>query len=193
MNTTQESVAQTQFLTFFLGEEEYAIGILQVREIMPFGDLTKVPKTPPAIRGVINIRGSVVPVVDLAVKFGLPRSPITKRSCIVIVEVDLQGEQTVMGVLTDSVNQVVELHPDQIEVAPNFGTPIRVDYLKGLVAIGKKFLLILDIGRILSIQELLTAGAIHQTAARAEKASGADSPMDPREASPCNHSPGPDE
>src|SRR5215472_10506669 len=94
---------QTQYLGFHVAGEEYGIGILRVREILEYDVLTRVPTTPPSIRGVINLRGSVVPVVDLAVKLGLPESVVTKRTCIVVVEVDFEGERTVMGVLADAV------------------------------------------------------------------------------------------
>lgn len=146
--------AGSQHLTFTLAGEEFAIGILQVREIIEYDVLTRVPMTPPYIRGVINLRGSVVPVIDLSVKFGLPESPVTRRSCIVIVEVDLEGERTVMGVVADAVKQVIDLMPSEIETAPAFGTKVRVDFLRGLGKAEKKFVLILDIDRILTAEEL---------------------------------------
>jgi len=164
---------QTQCLTFHVAGEEYAIGILRVKEIIEYGTLTKVPTTPPAIRGVINLRGSVVPVVDLAVKFGLPETPITKRTCIIVVEVDLDGERTVMGLVAEGVSQVMDLRPQDIEAPPAFGTAVRVNYLRGLGKIGKKFVLILDIDRVLSTTELLAAAAL-QTAA--PEAAGATPP-----------------
>ena len=105
----RETAEQGQYLGLFIGEEEYAIGILRVREILQFESITRVPGTPRSVRGVINVRGSVVPVVDLAVKFGLPESVVTRRTCIVILEVQAEGEATVMGVMADSVSQVVEL------------------------------------------------------------------------------------
>jgi purine-binding chemotaxis protein CheW len=160
MNPVQDAVEQTQYLTFFLGGEEYAIGILQVKEILEYDTLTKVPQTPASIRGVINLRGSVVPVVDLAAKFGLPPSPVTKRTCIVIVEVDLAGQRTVMGVLADAVSQVMDLTAADIEAPPAFGTAVRVDYLQGMGKVGKKFVLILDVDRVLSAPELLGAQAL---------------------------------
>ena len=149
MHPVQDAVEQTQYLTFYLAGEEYAIGILQVKEILEYDTLTKVPQTPASIRGVINLRGSVVPVVDLAAKFGLPPSPVTKRTCIVIVEVDLDGQRTVMGVLADAVSQVMDLAPTDVEPPPAFGTAVRVDYLQGMWKVGKKFVLILDVDRVL--------------------------------------------
>ena len=157
MSATQLAIEQTQYLSFYLAGEEYALGILKVREIIEYDTLTSVPRTPPFIRGVINLRGSVVPVIDLAIKFGLPESVITKWTCIVIVEIDFEGEQIVMGLLADSISQVIDLPPEEIEEPPSFGTTVDVDYLLGMGRSGKKFVLILDIDRVLSSKELQTA------------------------------------
>ena len=156
---------QAQYLGFFVAEEEYAIGILRVREILEFDTVTRVPTTPPSIRGVINLRGRVVPVVDLAVKLGLPESPITKRTCVVVVEVDLEGERTVMGVLADAVSQVLDLPASEIEPPPAFGPRVRVDCLLGMGRAGKKFVLLLDIDKLLSTDELAVAAQVVEAAA----------------------------
>jgi purine-binding chemotaxis protein CheW len=153
-----------QYLTFHLGDEEYAVGILQVREIIEYGIVTRVPTTPPFIRGVINVRGSVVPVIDLAVKFGLAPNPVSRRTCILLIEVEIAGEPTIMGVVADSVSQVVDLLPGDIEPAPPFGTRVHVDYLLGMVKLGDKFALLLDIDRILSTDELLQVSEVPQEA-----------------------------
>jgi len=181
MGPVQDVTEQTQYLTFYLAGEEYAIGILQVKEILEYDTLTKVPQTPPSIRGVINLRGSVVPVVDLAAKFGLPASPVTKRTCIVIVEVDLAGQRTVMGVLADAVSQVMDLTAADIEAPPAFGTSVRVDYLQGMGKVGKKFVLILDVDRVLSAPELLAAEAL--AAAEANRPPGNVTPDGEKEGS----------
>ncbi len=162
MDAAKSAVDETQHLGFYIGGEEYAIGILRVREILEYDTITKVPGTPASIRGVINLRGSVVPVVDLALKFGLPESPVTKRTCIVVVEVDLDGERTVMGVMADAVSQVIDLGPEDVEPPPAFGTRVHMDYLLGMGKAGKKFILILDIDRVLSVDELLQAAAAVQ-------------------------------
>ena len=141
---------QTQYLSFQLAGEEYAVSILRVKEIIEYGTLTKVPQTPPSIRGVINLRGRVVPVMDLALKLGIGPSPITPRSCIIILEVDLDSERVVMGVIADIVNQVIELLPDDILPAPAFGARIRVDFVRGMGKAGSKFVLILDIDKVLA-------------------------------------------
>lgn len=146
---------QAQYLGFFVAEEEYAIGILRVREILEYDTVTRVPTTPRSIRGVINLRGRVVPVVDLAVKLGLPESVVTRRTCIVVVEVDLEGERTVMGVLADSVSQVLDLAADAIEPPPHFGTGLRVDCILGMGRTDRKFVLLLDIDKALASDELV--------------------------------------
>jgi len=157
-----ETTNQMQYLTFHLAGEEYAIGILQVKEIIEYDALTKVPMTPPWVRGVINLRGSVVPVIDLAVKFGQPDRPVGKRTCIVIVEVDLGGERTVMGIVADAVSQVMDLPPEEITAPPAFGTKVRTDYLKGMGKAGKKFVLILDTDRVLSADELEIVASLQE-------------------------------
>jgi purine-binding chemotaxis protein CheW len=152
----QLPVSTVQYLTFFTASEEYAISIVKVSEIVEYEAVTTVPNTPVWIRGVTNLRGKVVPVVDLAVKFGLPASGISKFSCIIITEVMFQGENLTMGVLADSVSQVIELSADEIEATPPFGTRVKTEYLLGMGAMGKKFCLILDIDKVLSADELLT-------------------------------------
>jgi purine-binding chemotaxis protein CheW len=155
-----ESSKQTQYLTFHLAGEEYAVGILKVKEIIEYGTLTVVPQTPRSVRGVINLRGNVVPVVDLAIKFGMEPSPITNRTCIVIVEVALHGEQAVMGMIADSVSQVIDLPRSELLSPPAFGTRIKADFLHGMAKAGNKFLLILDIDKVLAADELGAHAAI---------------------------------
>ena len=149
------STSIEQYLTFLTAGEEYAISIAKVSEIVEYEAVTTVPNTPIWISGVTNLRGSVIPVVDLAAKFGLPASIISKFSCIIITEVIFQGENLTMGVLADSVKQVIELSADQIEQTPPFGTRVKTEYLLGMGALGKKFCMILDIDKVLSADELL--------------------------------------
>lgn len=140
----------TQYLSFQLAGEEFAFGILRVKEILEYDTLTRVPNAPPAVRGVINLRGAVVPVVDLATLFGLPATTVTKRSCVIIVEVRVDEQELVMGILADAVNQVIELAPETIEPPPAFGSRVRVEYLIGMGKLdARKFVLILDIDRLL--------------------------------------------
>ena len=150
---TEQNVQQ--YLTFMIGGEEYAISLLKVKEIIEYDTVTHVPKTPEWIRGVINLRGSVVPVIDLAVKFRQAPSVAGKLTCIVITEVQCGEEATVMGIMADSVRQVIDLRPQEIEEAPTFGTRVKVDYLLGMARSGKKFCLLLDTEKVLSTDELL--------------------------------------
>ncbi|MGA2345751.1 MAG: chemotaxis protein CheW [Candidatus Sulfotelmatobacter sp.] len=151
----QPPVSVVQYLTFFTAGEEYAVNIGKVKEIVKYEAVTTVPNTPAWIRGVTNLRGTVVPVVDLAVKFGLAGSGISKFSCIIITEVLFQGEKLTMGVLADSVSQVIELSDGDIEETPPFGTRVKIEYLLGMGPLGKKFCLILDIDKVLSADEIL--------------------------------------
>jgi purine-binding chemotaxis protein CheW len=152
---TRESVEQQQYLTFLLANEEYAISILKVKEIIEYDTVTTVPKTPKWVRGVINLRGNVVPVVDLAVKFGLEAKPVTKTTCIVIVETLYESQTTTIGVVADAVSQVMDLTTGDIQPVPEFGTKVKVDYLLGMAQLGKKFALLLDVDKVLSTDELL--------------------------------------
>ena len=155
MDPRQSDGAPSQYLSFFIDGEEYAIGILQVKEIIRWGTITKVPTTPRWIRGVLNLRGLVVPVVDLAAKFGIRETPVTGQTCVVIVETDLDGERTLMGVVADAVSQVLDFRAEDVGEPPPFGTRIRVDYIVGMGKVGKKFVHILDIDGVLSAAELM--------------------------------------
>ncbi|MBZ5526734.1 MAG: chemotaxis protein CheW [Acidobacteriia bacterium] len=152
---TKEKVDQQQYLTFLLAGEEYAINILQVKEIIEYDTVTTVPKTPKWIRGVINLRGSVVPVVDLGIKFGMEERAVTKTSCIVIIETRFEGQGAVIGIVADAVSQVMDLAATDIRAVPEFGTQVKVDYLLGMAQVGKKFALLLDVDKVLFSDELL--------------------------------------
>jgi purine-binding chemotaxis protein CheW len=153
---TREMVEQQQYLTFFLAGEEYAITILKVKEIIEYHTVTTVPKTPNWVRGVINLRGAVVPVVDLAVKFGMEERPVMRTTCIVIVEGCFGEQNATMGVIADAVSQVIDLSASEIQEPPSFGTRIRVDYLLGVTQLGNKFALMLDVDKVLSTDELVS-------------------------------------
>ncbi|MBI5847452.1 MAG: chemotaxis protein CheW [Nitrospirae bacterium] len=144
----------TQYLTFKLDEEVFAVDISKVREVLDFTSVTKVPRTPDFMRGVINLRGSVVPVVDMRLKFGMSETEKTVNTCIIIVEVNLDNETTVLGALADSVQEVMDLEPDQIEPAPRIGTRLRTEFIKGMGKKDDHFIMILDIDKIFSSEEL---------------------------------------
>lgn len=144
----------TQYLTFKLDAEVFAVDISKVREVLDFTTVTKVPRTPDFMRGVINLRGSVVPVVDMRLKFGMSETEKTVNTCIIIVEINLDNETTVLGALADSVQEVMDLEPDQIEPAPRIGTRLKTEFIKGMGKKDDHFIMILDIDRIFSSEEL---------------------------------------
>ncbi len=153
-----------QFLTFMLAGETYAIGILGIKEIIEYAALTEVPMMPPSVRGVINLRGAVVPVVDLLARFSQASSPVTKRTCVVIVEVaadadDSRGRQ-VIGVVVDAVNEVIDIGPSDIEPAPTFGSRIRTDFIQGMGKVKGRFVILLDVDHVLALDELNHATAL---------------------------------
>jgi purine-binding chemotaxis protein CheW len=145
---------EQQYLTFQLGDEMFAIGILSIREIIEYGFVTDVPMTPAFIRGVINLRGAVVPVLDLAVRFGRQARDSTKRTCIVIVEIETDKGNHEIGVVVDAVNEVLEISHNDIEPPPEFGARIRNDFIKGMGKINGKFVVLLDVNQVLSVEEV---------------------------------------
>ncbi len=144
----------TQYLTFKLEDEVFALDISKVREVLDFTTVTKVPKTPEFMRGVINLRGNVVPVVDLKLKFGMSRTEKTVNTCIIITEVTVDNETTVLGALADSVQEVMDLEPGQIEAAPKIGTRLNTEFIRGMGKRDNSFVIILDIDKVFSIDEL---------------------------------------
>lgn len=152
---------QQQYLTFMLGGETFAIGILGIKEIIEYHGLTEVPMMPACIRGVINLRGAVVPVLDLAARFGKPSSEVTKKTCIVIVEVQSGEDRHDMGVVVDAVNAVLEIPASEIEPPPSFGAKIRSDFIAGMGKVAGKFVILLNVNAVLSTEEI---GALGQMA-----------------------------
>jgi purine-binding chemotaxis protein CheW len=143
-----------QFLTFMLGGEVFAIGILSIKEIIEYASLTRVPMMPGYVRGVINLRGAVVPVLDVSVRFGREPTPVSKRTCIVIIEVEAGGVRQEMGVVVDAVNSVLEIAPPQIEPPPAFGARIRTDFIRGMGKVEGKFVIILNVEHLLAADEI---------------------------------------
>jgi purine-binding chemotaxis protein CheW len=144
----------TQFLTFVLNGEAYGLNILNIKEIIDYGHITKVPMMPGYIAGVINLRGSVVPVVDLALRFSQKASERTKRSSIVILEVEYEEQKLEIGITVDVVNEVLDILAGEIEPTPSFGTKIRTDFICGMGKVGEKLLVLLDVENVLSVAEL---------------------------------------
>jgi purine-binding chemotaxis protein CheW len=155
--SVSEITETRQYLTFKLGNEIYATDVAKVREVLDLTTITQIPRTPDFMAGVINLRGSVVPVVDLRLCFEMSKTESTRNTCIVVVEVLLDNESTVIGALTDSVEEVIDLEPDQIQPAPRIGTQIRTDFIKGMGKRDTQFIMILDIDRVFSAEELAVA------------------------------------
>lgn len=158
---------QQQYLTFMLNGETYAISILRIKEIIQYDQLTEVPRMPAFIRGVINLRGAVVPVIDLSARFGKPPTQVGGRNCIIIIEVEIEEETHSVGVMVDAVNAVLEISDSEIEPAPSFGTNIHADFIAGMGKINGKFVIILNIQHVLSMDDmtaLATVGSASFTA-----------------------------
>jgi purine-binding chemotaxis protein CheW len=153
-------IEQKQYLTFMLGGEMFSIGILCIKEIIWYANLTEVPMMPSCIRGVINLRGAVVPVMDLSSRFGKPPTTVTKSTCIIILELDAQShsEHQSMGVVVDSVQAVLEIPATEIEPPPTFGAKIRTDFIEGIGKVNGKFVILLDINRVLCTEEIGAMG-----------------------------------
>ena len=152
--SNEENSATIQYLTFKLDEELFAFDIAKVREVLDFTSITEVPQTPDYLRGVINLRGGVVPVMDIRLKFGMSMGQQTVNTCIIIVEVEMDGEKVVMGALVDAVQEVLDLLPDQIEPPPRIGTKLNSAFLLGMGKVEDQFIMILDIDKIFTGDEL---------------------------------------
>ncbi|HYR27858.1 MAG TPA: chemotaxis protein CheW [Thermoanaerobaculia bacterium] len=153
-----------QYLTFAVSGDEYGVAILRVKEIIAFESVTRVPRTPAFIRGVINLRGSVVPVIDVARKFGYGETVPSRSTCTVIVEAEIDGKPLILGLLVDAVSEVVELLPDDIQEPPRFGTQIDVEFLVGMGRAGNRFVLLLDIDKVLAASEVAATIAASEDA-----------------------------
>lgn len=159
---------QNQYLTFQIGREMFAVGILHIREIIEYGSLTTVPMMPEFVRGVINLRGSVVPVIDLSARFGRGESEINRRSCIVILEVEgSTGDEESLqeiGVIVDAVSEVLEIPPGEIEPAPNFGARIRADFIAGMGKVQGQFVILLNVQQVLNTGEMAELASVMDSA-----------------------------
>jgi purine-binding chemotaxis protein CheW len=149
-------MATVQYLTFKLADETFALDVAKVREILEQSNITKVPQTPEFMRGVINLRGSVVPVIDMRLKFGMTATEQTVNTCIIVAEVQMEDEIVVLGALADSVQEVIEMEPEQIEATPHIGTRMNTDFIKGMGKHDGRFVMILDIDKVFTSEELTT-------------------------------------
>jgi purine-binding chemotaxis protein CheW len=155
--STETITETTQHLTFSLGDEVFAMDISKVREVLDITDVTKLPRMPEFMRGVINLRGAVVPVVDLRIKFGMTQTENTVNTCIIITEATVDGFTTVLGALADSVKEVVDLEPGNVTAPPRIGTKLRTDFIRGMGKRDEQFMIILDIDRVFSADDLARA------------------------------------
>jgi purine-binding chemotaxis protein CheW len=144
----------TQYLTFVTGEETFAIGILDVKEIIEIEHMTRVPMTPDFIRGVINLRGNVVPVIDLSSRLGRAVSKVTKKSCIVLVEVGHDNENHTIGMMVDEVNEILEIDAGHTQPPPNFGTDIRTEFIRAMGRVDDQFIILLNVDHVLSVEDI---------------------------------------
>jgi purine-binding chemotaxis protein CheW len=158
----ESAVEAKQYLTFMLDGEMFSLNILCIKEIIWYANLTEVPMMPACIRGVINLRGAVVPVMDLSNRFGKPSTAVVKSTCIVIVEVPtpIGGEHQNMGLVVDSVQAVLEIPANEIEPAPSFGAKIRPDFIEGIAKVSGKFVILLNVDRVMSIEEISQLGQV---------------------------------
>lgn len=143
-----------QYLTFKLGEEIFGVDVIQIREILEYVKITKIPQTPDFMCGVINLRGSVVPVIDMRLKFGMGRIERTVNTCIVVLEIQFDDQKSYLGALVDSVQEVFELEPEDIEPAPKIGTRLKTEFIKGMGKKQDKFIILLEINKVFSFEEL---------------------------------------
>lgn len=157
----EPSEDENQYLTFNLGSEMYAIGILKIKEIIEYGGVTAVPMMSGFIRGVINLRGAAVPVVDLATRFGCIAASTTRRTCIVIIEVATEGGKHDVGVVVDAVSEVLDIPAAEIEPSPNFGTQVRSDFIRGMGKVNGIFVIILDVDKVLSVDEMAVLTSVN--------------------------------
>jgi purine-binding chemotaxis protein CheW len=158
----QAVAEQKQYLTFLLGGEMFSIDILCIKEIIWYAGVTEVPMMPACIRGVINLRGAVVPVMDLSSRFGKPATAVTKNTCIVIIEIDAvtDGERQNIGVVVDAVQAVLEIPASEIEPPPSFGAKIRSDFIEGIGKVNGKFVILLNVNQVLSTEEVAAMGRV---------------------------------
>jgi len=153
MSDTQ-TIQTKQYLTFTLGEEKYATDVSKVKEVLELASITRVPKTPNFMKGVINLRGSVVPVIDLRLKFDLPEAEATVDTCIIVLEINLDDEMIVIGAVADNVHEVIEFSQEDIEPAPRIGTKLNTDFIDGMGKVDNTFLIILNIDKVFTSEEL---------------------------------------
>jgi purine-binding chemotaxis protein CheW len=154
VNQTASSAGPQQYLTFLLRDECFGLGIETVREIIEYGQLTAVPLMPDFVKGVINLRGDIVPVIDLSIRLGRSQLAVHKRSCIIILEIPFEDNFVVLGAAVDSVNEVIDIESSQIEPPPSFGARLKAQFIQGVANVEQNFVVLLHGDKVLSIDEL---------------------------------------
>ncbi len=162
--TSTSSSQAGKYLTFKLGAEEFGLEILKVQEIIKMMDITKVPRTPEFVRGVINLRGKVIPVVELRLKFDMPTVEVTDKTCVIVVQVAHAAGTVTMGAIVDEVSEVLDITGDQIEPSPEFGTSVNTDFILGMGKVGKRVVMLLDVDKVLSTGELSAVAGVAKVA-----------------------------
>ncbi|MBN1411748.1 MAG: purine-binding chemotaxis protein CheW [Spirochaetales bacterium] len=153
--TKRKTMTGSRFLSFVLNEEEYCIEILKIKEVMGMTDITMIPQTPQFIKGVINLRGRIIPIIDLRIKFSLPERDYTDRTCIIIVELSYENELTLMGVVVDTIQEVVNIPEDRVSRVPYINAKIRSEYIRGIAEVGETIKIVLDITKVLTDEEFV--------------------------------------
>jgi purine-binding chemotaxis protein CheW len=153
--TKRKTLTGSRYLSFVLNEEEYGIEILKIREIMGMTDITAIPQTPAFIKGVINLRGKIIPIIDLRLKFGMAERPYTDRTCIIVVEIGYEGEATLMGVVVDSIQEVISIPEEKISDVPYINAKVKGDYIRGIAETGETIKIILDILKVLTEEDFV--------------------------------------
>jgi purine-binding chemotaxis protein CheW len=164
MNTDTNAVSRTaglagKYLTFVVANEEYGLPVLKVREIIEMMDITAVPQVPPYVKGVLNLRGKVIPVIDLRLKFGVAHAEITARTCIIVADVALPGGAVMMGIIVDRVSEVMNLVADEIEKTPEFGERVCTEYMTGVAKVKGSVTILLDLDRVLGAEGMVLRSA----------------------------------
>jgi len=154
-NTRRKAMTGMRFLSFVLHDEEYCIEILKIKEIMGMADITMIPQTPSFIKGVINLRGRIIPIVDLRLKFSLTEKDYSDRTCIIIVELSYEGELTLMGVVVDTIQEVVNIPEEKIAKVPYINAKIKSEYIRGIAEVGDRIKIVLDITKVLTDEEFV--------------------------------------
>jgi purine-binding chemotaxis protein CheW len=166
--TKRKTLIGTRYLSFVLCGEEYCVEILKIKEIMGMTNITAIPQTPSFIKGVINLRGQIIPIIDLRIKFELPSQEYGERTCIVVAEIDYQGEITLMGIVVDTIQEVISIAEDKVSKVPYINARIKSDYIQGIAETGETIKIILDITKVLTEKEIIMLKTLDRTGPKPE-------------------------